>query len=529
MRTHHTDSAKNSIGRPTWAVTGTALALATLSSAAVFAQAAFDPAINFPGGDGMRGVVSVDLNGDGAPDLASANKSGNSVSVLLNNGTGAFASPVDYAAGVFPMGIVSADFNLDGTPDLAAANNASGTVSLLFNQGDGSFVAGASVATGPEPSAIAAGDLDGNGSADLAVANQATGSVSILLNDGVGGFARAAGVPVGPQPASLVTTDLDGDGVLDLAVMSGGSQVAFITPTLVRHFSVVHVALGNGDGSFQPSTVYEVTQNPSQIIAADFNRDGSPDLAIANHIVSSAPPHSWVSLLLNNRDGTFSAEIRVATRQGADASLTAPDLDGDSAPDLVTAGDWTPGEIEVMLNDGRANFGPPTGFDPGGLNAPSFVVSGDYDLDGDADVVAASRFSDNFALYLNQLVPNPPRVSGDPDLIGNVSRLRVKPNKGTFQIEVEAVIENIGTGSTGGLFTSAVYLSDDAVLDTAQDLRIGTFFTLGNLVAGQSDKQKLKQDLRVSPIGKYLLIDIDPNARIAESDKTNNVAGRLIQ
>ena len=44
-------------------------------------------------------VAAADLNGDGKPDLAVANYSGNTVSVLLNNGNGTFAAKVDYLDG----------------------------------------------------------------------------------------------------------------------------------------------------------------------------------------------------------------------------------------------------------------------------------------------------------------------------------------------------------------------------------------------------------------------------------------------
>ena len=43
-----------------------------------------------------------DLNGDGKPDLATANAVADSVSVLINRGDGSFQAKIDYATGRGP-------------------------------------------------------------------------------------------------------------------------------------------------------------------------------------------------------------------------------------------------------------------------------------------------------------------------------------------------------------------------------------------------------------------------------------------
>jgi len=61
----------------------------------------------------------------------------------------------------------------------------------------------------------------------------------------------------------------------------------------------VSVLFGNGDGTFRPKADYVVGYQPSAITAADFNGDGSMDLATADYIGGTA------SVLLNKGDGTF--------------------------------------------------------------------------------------------------------------------------------------------------------------------------------------------------------------------------------
>ena len=53
-------------------------------------------------GDQPASVAIGDLNGDGKPDLATANATADTVSVLLNRGNGTFAPRLDYPTGGAP-------------------------------------------------------------------------------------------------------------------------------------------------------------------------------------------------------------------------------------------------------------------------------------------------------------------------------------------------------------------------------------------------------------------------------------------
>jgi hypothetical protein len=90
-------------------------------------------------------VAAGDFNGDGAPDLAGANYSSGSVSVLLGNGDGSFRPRVDYADNSFPESVAVGDFDGGGKQDFAVANldgssGYPGTAVVLWGNGDGSFL-----------------------------------------------------------------------------------------------------------------------------------------------------------------------------------------------------------------------------------------------------------------------------------------------------------------------------------------------------------------------------------------------------
>jgi hypothetical protein len=80
-------------------------------------------------------VTVGDFNEDGHLDLAVANNSypasTNAVSILLGDGTGNFGPSTNLTVGNNPSKVVIGDFNEDGHIDLAVANYTDDTVSIL--------------------------------------------------------------------------------------------------------------------------------------------------------------------------------------------------------------------------------------------------------------------------------------------------------------------------------------------------------------------------------------------------------------
>ena len=118
---------------------------------------------SYPDSGSPGAVATGDLNGDGHPNIVTANNATSQIAVLLNNGDGSFGSPTFYAAGAGvgegSQSIVIADFNGDGHPDIAAANFTDATISVLLNNGNGTFAPAATYPTAPYPLGIAVGDV----------------------------------------------------------------------------------------------------------------------------------------------------------------------------------------------------------------------------------------------------------------------------------------------------------------------------------------------------------------------------------
>jgi hypothetical protein len=127
-------------------------------------------------------VAEGDFNGDGLPDLAVANNTDNTVSILLGNGDGTFGAKTDFLAGNGPTSIAVNDFNIDGRPDLAVTDSTDNAISLLLGLGGGAFGTNFELPLGTQPVSAFSADFNGDGRPDLAVANFGSNDLSVILN-----------------------------------------------------------------------------------------------------------------------------------------------------------------------------------------------------------------------------------------------------------------------------------------------------------------------------------------------------------
>jgi len=104
-----------------------------------------------PGWDNVGAVAIGDFNGDGRPDLATANWSTNNASVLLRNADGTYVTASNNPTGANPFDVAIGDVNGDGKADLAVSNDGSNNASILLGNGDGTFAAAVNYATGAGP------------------------------------------------------------------------------------------------------------------------------------------------------------------------------------------------------------------------------------------------------------------------------------------------------------------------------------------------------------------------------------------
>jgi uncharacterized protein (TIGR03437 family) len=269
---------------------------------------------------------------------------------------------------------VMADFNGDGKLDLYMAESCDFAGSMLLGRGDGTFSTPREI---PNCNYAAVGDLNKDGIPDLACNDAATTSLRVLLGNGDGTFRFGATIQTGPgQAGQIMIADFNRDGKPDIAATFPNDIAVFP---------------GNGDGTFGGPVQTRVASLP--ITIADFNGDGAPDLATTSGIYPGkgdggfgpAQPYPTAG------DGRYAHPIAVA------------DLDGDGHPDIVMGGqDIYPvaDRVWVLLGHGDGTMSSPIEYAVGW--GPFAGAVADLDGDGRYDVVTANLVSNTVSLLFTR-------------------------------------------------------------------------------------------------------------------------------
>jgi FG-GAP-like repeat/Bacterial Ig-like domain (group 3) len=330
--------------------------------------------------------VVADFNGDGFPDIATANASfgdTSTMSVFLGKGNGQFLPPVDYTTNTFTSGIVSGDFNQDGIPDIAAMSQGDslndGDVAVFLGNGDGTFRGPVDNLLGTFPVAIAVGDFDGDGILDVATVDYFANAADISLGNGDGTFKKPVPYSVGGGPYYIATADLNHDGFLDLVVANGDA-------------GTMSVLLGKGDGTFHAQKIYTTGPQPEFIAIGDVNMDGKPDILVANYGDPS------VGVFLGKGNGTFLPQVSYPVG-GPDAGLAIADLDGDGIPDVAVSY-YHPSKVGVLHGNGDGTFDAPVEYETHQKQGYELTLA-DLNGDGTPDIINQDIDS-SISVLLNQ-------------------------------------------------------------------------------------------------------------------------------
>lgn len=359
---------------------GSGLVMGVAVTGLAQAAASFAPAANYPTGSSSgpgpsaQSMISVDLNNDGAPDVAAAEWQGDGVRSFLNDGSGRFGAAVATAMGTVTNSVAAGDFDGDGKADLVTTTSneivvmrglgdgrfaeierhgfsvggqivayafelnrdsrldivvptATG-VQVFLGQGNGHFTVGPASTVNGLNTALALANFNNDGIPDLALSD-ASGQQAILLRGiGDGSFTQLYATPIGAGPEDIIAGDLNGDGIDDVASADSFS----FTMSVIQ---------SNAQGGFGSATRYSGVQGPVSLRLADFDRDGRLDIAIPS-VVSSL-----VQVYTNNGGGTFSYFPQNFSVSNQPQTPAIADYNRDGKPDIATAGTGT---MSVLIN-----------------------------------------------------------------------------------------------------------------------------------------------------------------------------------
>lgn len=186
---------------------------------------------------------------------------------------------------------------------------------------------------------------------------------------------RQISIPVDRGPHWVSVADLDRDGNPDIVVANADA-------------GTVSILLGDGKGAFRnpPGSPFAAGHLPNDLAFADMNGDGKLDLVIANHQAPS------ITVLLGDGSGRFSpapgSPFDVHSNPHPHG-VVAADFDGDAKPDVVTDS-WAANQIEFLSGNGKGGLRRPGRFFAVGHRPYERLRSADFNHDGHPDIVTTN-------------------------------------------------------------------------------------------------------------------------------------------
>lgn len=186
-------------------------------------------------------------------------------------------------------------------------------------------------------------------------------------------FGSGASYGAGTGPWGIVSGDFNGDGFPDLAVANHGG----VTPA--TYGNGVNVLLGKADGTFNTAVHYNGGTGPTYLVRGDFDRDGKLDIATSNTDSDS------ISVMRGNGDGTFQPAVSSPVGH-LPQEITAADFNRDGYLDFAFP--FFGSSLSVMMADGSGGFHAVVNY-PVSAGCQS-VTNGDFNRDGRLDIVTSS-------------------------------------------------------------------------------------------------------------------------------------------
>ncbi len=369
-------------------------------------------------------IFAADIDKDGDIDLASTGLEVTSFKVNWheNDGTGNFTLNNLSSIQSQAFDVTIADIDQNGFPDVISVDRGNGIVDAYLNNGPQSGFSSVVVAENiPGATYIIADDLDGDGDIDLSISQPVEDRITWLENTGVFPFPSFTVDNVN-GPLNIITSDVDEDGDLDIInVSSITDQVFFFENEEFIRYGITDVEMrvaapgsrltiyGTGFSSYGTLTV---TIGGVQ---------ASIENLLDNKVVVTVPDvdPGFQTLRVNNDAGerTLDKKFTVAKTEEArfgfnqgnilQSSLNSPrgnqlsDLDGDGDLDVVINVTNTD-NVSWLRNEGNNNFQQVGNLVTGSLsNGPTGIDEGDYDLDGDIDLVISNVSGSNIVILKN--------------------------------------------------------------------------------------------------------------------------------
>ena len=347
----------------------------------------------------------TDLDQDGDFDAVVCGRNLDQLAMVLEGGPGGTLTPTDELTVPDQMDWAEfGDFNEDGLTDIVLGTRSWAGLVVIFDglPGGGFAAESRTIRVGRELRATRVADLDLDSHQDLVVVGHGSEELQILMGDGSGSFDFGSRIRYSPwrngfpYPQSAELIDLDSDGFLDIASIGLGSRTI--------DFSMNDQLGGFSRTRSWSAPIFEDGVRPgcSNGEWADFDGDGRLDCLLS---LTNFGAQQFAILKLNGTGEITQTTLHPGSPSGLSWYPCSGDFDGDGDADVVI-GHALPGTIAFFENvtqpDGELEFLYPQVFM--GTQFIRFLRSIDLDDDGDMDLVAADFSGDRLVVFRNNLI-----------------------------------------------------------------------------------------------------------------------------
>jgi hypothetical protein len=328
---------------------------------------------------GLGELALGNVTGDDLSDLAVG--AGRRVVLIENQGAGAFGVARELDLEHVVQSLVLTDIDGDGLLDVAASGSRPGELSVLRNAGGELWDPALRYPTaGRRLIDLRSGDLNGDGAPELVVST--FDGLSVLWNQ-QGEFNTLE--TLAQISNTLNVEDVDGDGDRDL--LAGDLTTRTITPIL-----------SNGTGGLAPGLSVRLPFRPGAVVVGEFDGNGRRD------VLASENDAAGVALLRHGErkdEGLLILRPRTFFIGDNPHSATMADFNGDGILDIIESGGHGR-RMVARLSLGGAALVDQQGYLFDDTRRLFSIDNGDFDRDGDIDVVMADSERDRLRVLSNR-------------------------------------------------------------------------------------------------------------------------------
>ena len=254
-----------------------------------------------------------------------------------------------------PVQFARADLNIDGKEDAVICNFGNNAGKLAWYD-DFQTSKENIIKNLPGARKVEVKDFNGDGKPDLmALMSQAWEGISLFYNLGKGKFKEKKLLQFSPVfgASYFELADFNKDGYLDILLTNGDN---WDYSAVNKNYHGVRIYLNDGKDNFKEAWFYPL-YGTSKAVAADFDNDGDLDIAAIAFYANLKHPENGFVYFSNQGNLNFNPSSPIEGALGKWLTMETGDFDHDGDADIVLGSYFhTVGELSKLIDKGTTSF-----------------------------------------------------------------------------------------------------------------------------------------------------------------------------